>query len=448
MPIQQWDSRALAVLEALTAAGHQAVFVGGCVRDTLLGLTPHDYDAATSARPEEILAACSRFRCVETGVRHGTITVVSDGLPVEVTTFRREGTYSDHRHPDRVDFTRSLPEDLARRDFTINAMAWDGRQVIDLFGGQADLSNRLIRCVGDPVHRFQEDALRILRGLRLAAQLEFSIQDDTARAIRLLTPLLGEVSRERIGAEFSRLVCAPGGAEILLAFPHAAGQILPELAPSIGFEQYNPHHIYNVYEHSIFAMKFVPNRLPLRLAALLHDVGKPGAFTRDAEGVGHFYGHDKAGVPLAATALDRLRLPKTVRERTLALVALHHLPLGPEERMVRRRLSKLGPELFFDLLDLQRADAAACAPGQEAQEAARVQTQTAAQAILAQGICLSLKTLAVNGHDAQAVGLRGRAVGQALNSLLEQVSEGTIPNERAALLPLLEQISHNLGGTP
>ena len=215
----QWDPRALEVLARLRASGYQAVLVGGCVRDFLRGKEPYDYDAATSAQPEEIIAACANLHCIPTGLRHGTVTVLCQGLPVEVTTFRREGTYSDGRHPDQVSFTTSLTEDLARRDFTVNAMAWDEDGLADRFGGRADLEAGLIRCVGEPERRFQEDALRILRGLRLAAQLDFAIHPDTAQAIRTETPRLAMVARERIGGEFLRLLCGPGAGRVLLDFP-------------------------------------------------------------------------------------------------------------------------------------------------------------------------------------------------------------------------------------
>ena len=235
----QWDPRALDVLARLRKAGYQAVLVGGCVRDFLRGREPHDYDAATSARPEEILAACADLPCIPTGLRHGTVTVLSQGLPVEVTAFRREGRYSDGRHPDQVSFTTSLEEDLARRDFTINAMAWDEGGLVDCFGGRADLETGLIRCVGEPERRFQEDALRILRGLRLASQLDFAIHHDTAHAIRRETPRLSMVARERIGGEFLRLLCGPGVGRVLLDFPQTVCEMVPQLAPAVGFDHLN-----------------------------------------------------------------------------------------------------------------------------------------------------------------------------------------------------------------
>ncbi|MGE4276619.1 MAG: CCA tRNA nucleotidyltransferase [Lawsonibacter sp.] len=438
-----WDSRALAVIDCLERAGHRAVLVGGCVRDRLLRIEPHDYDAATSALPEEIEVACAGLRCVKTGVKHGTITVLSGGLPVEVTTFRREGTYSDHRHPDRVEFTTDLAQDLSRRDFTINAMAWGRDGLVDLFGGREDLKRRLVRCVGLPSRRFEEDALRLLRGLRLCAQLGFSTHPDTAAAIRRYAGQLSHVSWERISAEWIRLLCSPGAGRVLLEFPEVVAQILPELAPSISFDQRNPHHCYDVYTHSVKALEGVPPKAGLRLAALLHDVGKPQSFSVDDRGVGHFYGHAKVSAALADQALRRLRLDNATREKAVALVARHHLPVEPTQRWAGRWLARLGEEQFFDLLALKRGDVHACAP-QEEETDVLDRAEKEARELLGRRPCLTLRDLAVNGRDAMEAGLSGQAVGRALRELLEQAAEGCVPNEREALLARLRQMGEAL----
>lgn len=437
----QFDPRALRVLERLEAAGHRAVLVGGCVRDGLLGLAPHDYDAATSALPPEILAACSDLRCVETGIAHGTVTVLCDGLPVEVTTFRREGAYSDHRHPDQVAFTTSLEEDLKRRDFTINAMAWGPEGLTDLFGGQEDLKKRQVRCVGNPDLRFQEDALRLLRGLRLAAQLDFTLHPDTAHAIRRNLPQLAHVAWERISAEFVRLLCSPAAGRILLDFPDAAVQVIPELGPCVGFDQRSPHHRYDVYTHSVKALEAVSPVSVLRLAALLHDVGKPPSFTLDGQGVGHFYGHPKVSVRLAGEALLRLRLDNDTRERVLLLVARHDLPVEPTRQWVGRWLARLGEKAFFQLMELKAADGLACGTPADGREAARKEAEALARQVLAERPCLTLKDLAVNGRDAMAAGLEGPDIGRVLRALLEQAAEGTLPNDRTVLLSTLEALT-------
>ena len=436
-----WDPRALAVLERLERAGFRAVLVGGCVRDRLLGLSSHDYDVAASALPEQVEAACADLPCVETGIRHGTVTVLSGGLPVEVTTFRREGGYSDHRRPDRVEFTQSLEEDLARRDFTVNAMAWERNgRVTDPFGGRADLEQRLVRCVGEPGRRFEEDALRVLRGLRLAAQLGFSLHPDTAAALRRHIPQLSLVARERIWAELVRLLCSPGAGKILLDFPEAAVQAVPELGPCVGFDQRNPHHLWDVYTHSVKTLEGVPPSPALRLAALLHDAGKPACFTLDGAGVGHFYGHAQKSAALARAALERLRAPGGVRDRAVSLVERHHLPVEASEKWAGRWLSRLGPDLFFDLLALKRADALACAPDGGGGLAALDGAQALARALLERSPCLTLKDLAVNGRDALAAGLEGPEIGRALKKLLEQAAEGTLPNDRAVLLQALARL--------
>ena len=436
-----WDDRALDVLNRLTAAGHRAVLVGGCVRDSLLGIPPHDYDAATSALPDEIRAACAGLTCLDIGLKHGTITVLSGGIPVETTTFRKETTYSDHRHPDAVEFTNDLTEDLARRDFTVNAIAWESSGIADPFGGQADLKRRLIRCVGDPDRRFEEDALRILRGLRLAAQLEFTIHPDTAAAIRSHAPDLAHVAWERIWAEFSRLLCSPGAQEVLLSFPEVVCQIIPELAPCVGFDQKNFHHRYDVYTHSVMALANTPPLLPVRLAALLHDAGKPETFSLDERGVGHFYGHPKHSVALADTALRRLRLPNDLREQVLTLIERHDLPVEPERKWVGRWLARLGEDTFSLLLHLKRGDRAACAdPAPPSPDPFEV-AESLALELLEEHACLSLKDLAVDGRDCLSAGLRGKEIGQTLQRLLDAVSEGVIPNERGILLDRIKKSS-------
>jgi tRNA nucleotidyltransferase (CCA-adding enzyme) len=421
-----WDSRALAVVQQLRRSGHQAVLVGGCVRDSLLSIPPHDYDVTTSALPWEILSCCAGFPCLNTGLKHGTVTVLSGGLSVEVTTFRREGSYSDHRHPDQVEFTSDLTDDLARRDFTINAMAWGPEGLIDRFGGQEDLNARLIRCVGDPDRRMEEDALRLLRGLRLAGQLRFTIHPDTAAAIHGHAPQLSMVAWERISAEFLRLLCSPGAEQVLLDFPDVVTQILPELGPAVGFDQRNPHHRWDVYTHSVKTAALVPPSPALRLAALLHDVGKPASFFLDERGIGHFYGHDRLGVPLAERAMARLRLDNATRERAAILISRHHLPVEPTRRWAGRWLSRLGEECFFQLLKAEES-----APLERAEALGRQ--------LLEENACLSLRTLAVNGHDALKSGLAGPQIGQALHELLDYVAQGELPNERSALLSALER---------
>ena len=278
------------LLARLESAGHQAWAVGGCVRDTLRGAAPSDWDVTTDARPEQVMALFGET-AIPTGLKHGTVTVCAGELRVEVTTFRRDGTYSDHRRPDEVQFSTSLEEDLARRDLTVNAMAMDLRgHICDPFGGQEDLSRRVLRCVGEPMRRLDEDALRIMRTLRFAAVLGFAIEPETAAALHRRSPLLADIAVERILVEMDKLLAGQDMASVLLAFPDVIGVFLPEIRPCVGFDQRNKHHCYDVWEHSVRAAEAIAPDAVLRWAMLLHDIGKPDCFTEDEQGVGHFYG--------------------------------------------------------------------------------------------------------------------------------------------------------------
>lgn len=439
--MEGWDLRALAVLERLNAAGHRAVLVGGCVRDRLMGRTPHDYDAATSARPEQIREACAPMRVVETGVRHGTVTVLSGGLPVEVTTFRREGTYSDGRHPDQVSFTTSLTEDLARRDFTINAMAYaPGQGLQDFFGGQADLAQGTIRAVGRAETRFHEDALRILRALRFASVLDFTLEAETHQAALACAPLLAAISPERVFSELGKLLCGKAAGRVLRTYPQVLGAVVPEILPMVGFDQRNAHHCYDVWTHTAVAVDHVPPELPLRLAMLFHDIGKPDTFSLGEDGQGHFYGHARRSVEQAEAILTRLRAPRQVRETVLLLVRYHDAVLEESPQRVRRWLHKLGPDRFFDLLAIQRGDAAGLAPADCTRLEGFQRLEILAREVLSQAPCLTVRDLAVGGEDLLALGYRGPAIGRALRALLDQVLSETVSNEKNALLQRLAQM--------
>lgn len=441
MEIREIPGGVAALCARLRSAGREAYPVGGCVRDLLLGRTPGDWDVTTSARPEEVMALFERT--VPTGIKHGTVTVLTGAGGVEVTTFRAEGGYADGRHPDAVTFGGDLSGDLSRRDFTINAMALgpDGA-VIDPFGGRADLKAGLIRCVGEPERRFGEDALRLLRALRFAAQLDFRLEEGTAAGVRACAPQLAYVSRERVAEELKRLVCGPAAGRVLLDYPEVlTGQVLPELAPAVGFDQRSPHHSCDVYTHCVRALERVPAEPGLRLAALLHDVGKPACCTVDGEGVGHFYGHAAAGAELADACLRRLRLDNALRERVVTLIRRHDLQLEAEPRLVKRWLGRLGPELFFQWTALAKADAGAKFPDRAPGAARWERVEELARQLLAEGACLTLRDLEADGNDALARGLRGPAVGRALAALLEGVTEGRLPNRRTELLAELDRLA-------
>ena len=431
------------VLRRLTEAGFEAFVVGGCVRDMLLGRTPGDYDVTTSALPEETAAVFAGERVIETGLKHGTLTVLTGGTPVEITTFRIDGDYSDARHPDAVSFTRSLREDLARRDFTMNAIAWSPESgLADPFGGEADLRAGLIRCVGDPDARFREDALRILRCLRFSATLGFRVDPATAAAARANRELLGRISAERAAEELKKLLCGKDVRRVVLDETDILGVVLPELLPLRGFDQRNPYHCYDALEHCAAACEAVPPEPVLRMAGLLHDAGKPDCAFMGDDDFCHFYGHAERSAEIADPALRRLRYDNDSRERIVELIRRHDMRIEPTEKGVLRALRRFGPEFFFQLVQLKRADALAHAPGPSRDE----RTQRAAElealgrALLARQACFSLKDLAVNGRDLIAAGyVPGPAVGEALTALLDAVTDGAVPNEKAALLAWLAE---------
>ena len=422
------------ILETLEAAGHRAWCVGGCVRDALLGRAPEDWDVTTAARPEETMALFGD-RAVPTGLRHGTVTVKTAEGGVEVTTLRRDGVYRDHRRPESVVFTDSLEEDLRRRDFTVNAMAADLMgELHDPLGGRADLAAGVLRCVGDPDRRFDEDALRIIRGLRFAAQLGFAIHPDTADAIHRNRELLREIAPERIWAELKKLVTGDRAAEVLRAYPDVIGVFWPEILPMVGFDQRNRHHCYDVWEHTLHALAAVKPETELRLTMLLHDTGKPNRFTVGGEGQGHFYGHPAESARLAEAMLRRLRADRATAETVTQLVLWHDRNIPRTQPGVARALGELGERNLRRLLDVKRADNLAQAPDDRLMQGEISKAEDILNQLLAEDACVSLGQLAVNGRDLLALGLSGSAVGQVLRALLDAVIDGNLPNERQVLL--------------
>ncbi len=420
-------------IDALEEAGFAAYAVGGCVRDSVLGLAPHDYDLCTNALPEQIRQVFSDFPLVLAGEKHGTVSVVTQFGLIEITTFRTEGGYGDSRHPDWVRFVPTIEEDLSRRDFTVNAMAFSPtRGFADPFGGRADLNAGLLRCVGDPEARFTEDALRILRGVRFAVRYRLRVEAGTRKAMFGLTPLLDKLARERVFDELCKLLPHVRAVD-LLEFAPVLTRAIPELAPCVDFQQHNPHHAYDVYTHTAQVVEAMPKDTALRLAALLHDVGKPNAFFRDEAGVGHFPDHAKLGAELANHILRRLKASNELRCRVVQLIERHMSPLPPDKKVLRRRLSKYGTDGILDLLTLQRADFGSKGTGEETDVFDR--TEALIHQLLDENSCLRLKDLAIDGRDLLALGLpEGRTIGLCLNALLEQVLEETVGNEKEALL--------------
>ncbi len=426
-----------ACLGALESAGFSAWVVGGCVRDACLGLTPQDFDMCTSALPEQTEAVFADKKLVLAGKKHGTVGVVTDFGVVEITTFRTEGAYRDNRHPDWVAFVPCVEQDLARRDFTVNAMAWSPtRGFADPFGGREDLKNRVLRAVGDPEQRFREDSLRILRGVRFAVRYGLTVEPETERAMLSCAPLMDNLARERVFEELCKLLPLLK-TEDLLRFGSILAAVIPELAPTLHFDQRSPHHAYDLFTHIAHVTAGVSADLTLRWAALLHDIGKVPTFTQDATGRGHFYGHAKVGADMADGVLRRLKAPTALREDVVLLIEKHMTRLEPEKKILRRWLGKLGWDMVERILTLQEADMSSKGTGKVPELVQFSQLRQLLQEIKEENACLTLKDLAINGHDLMRLGYQGREIGACLHSLLEQVIDEKLPNERDALLSAL-----------
>ncbi len=429
----------LALMRQLESAGHPCYAVGGCVRDHLLGRPPQDYDLCTAATPAEMKAIFRDHRLILAGEKHGTVGVLTEVGVVEITTFRTESNYADNRHPDRVAFVRSIDEDLARRDFTVNAMAFSpSRGLQDPFGGVADLKNRILRAVGDPATRFREDSLRILRGVRFAVRFDLTPEARTLAAMTQLAPLMDNLSRERVFDELCKLLPLMKAPD-LLTFAPVLTRAIPELAPLMGFAQHTRHHAYDIYTHTAHVVAHTPPELHLRWAALLHDIGKPATFALKEDGQGSFYGHAQVSADLADTILRRLKAPTALREQVVTLVAQHMAYPEPAVKPLRRRISRLGAGTFGDLLLLQKADTLGTGVPHPETDRYFTQIQSLLAQIQAENACLTVKDLAVNGHDLMALGIQGKAIGEALDHILDLVIDEQIPNEKGALLDALRR---------
>lgn len=421
-------------LQMLESAGYAAYLVGGCVRDDLMGIPPQDFDLCTAALPEQTAAVFAGIPQDLTGIRHGTVKLLMEGMEVEITTFRREGSYQDNRHPDWVEFVPDIREDLARRDFTVNAIAYSpSRGYVDPFGGRADLQSGILRCVGEPERRFREDALRILRGMRFAARFGFLPEPATLDAMIGLAPLTDALARERVYQELSGFLLKAEVSD-LLRFAPILAQVIPELSPTLGFLQHSPHHAYDVFTHTAHVTAAVAPVLSLRWAALLHDIGKVPCFSQDENGRGHFKGHAQVSAQMADAVLHRLHAPTQLRETAVWLIDHHMTVLQPEEALLRRSLSRYGRERLELLLCLQEADM----KGKGTREHENSQRYPRLREILsqldAQEGRLTLKSLKINGNDLIALGMSGRQIGDCLNRLLEQVLSGSLENEKSALI--------------
>ena len=425
------------LIRMLSDAGFPAYAVGGCVRDSILGITPHDWDICTAALPEEMRDCFSGLRLIDTGIKHGTLTVISGGEGYEITTFRVDGGYSDHRHPDSVLFTDQLPEDLKRRDFTINAMAADADgSVVDCFGGLGDLAQGIIRCVGEPDKRFSEDALRILRAIRFSSRFGFHIEENTSLSMHKNKDLLSDISAERIQSELSGILMGKDSS-VLIDFRDILAVFIPEITPCFDFDQKNPHHDKTVWDHTVSAVYSAPQDLTIRLALLFHDIGKPHCFT-EKDGIGHFYGHADISAEIAASVLKRLRYDNRTSEDVIELVKEHDRRIDPEKRSLRRCLGKLGEEQFFRLIEVIAADWSARSGLYDDLFSKDELISAASELIEAQRReeeCFSISDLDINGNDLIAAGLKpGKDIGDCLDYLLAAVIDEKLDNKKAALL--------------
>ncbi len=426
-------------IEKLERQGFSAYAVGGCVRDSLLGKEPFDYDITTSATPEETKAVFQNEQIIETGIKHGTVTVLIEHRPLEITTFRLDLGYEDNRHPTGVLFTRSLQEDLARRDFTVNAMSYSEKTgVIDIFGGQSDLEHGIIRTVGSADTRFGEDALRIMRALRFASVLGFSIEEETANSIHNNKNLLKNVSAERLSSELVKLLCGKGAASVLKEYIDVLSVIIPELSVLKGYEQHHFRHHLDLLGHTAAVLENTPVEPVLRLSALFHDTGKPYCQSFDESGSAHYYGHAQKSTEIASKALSVLKFDTATREAVAELVLRHEERFSAEPKSIKRMLNKLGTERFEQLLSLMQADEHGKAAEYRLPDSDFLNYRKIAAEIIAEKQCFSLKDLAVSGKDLIELGYKpSPEMGKILDNLLDAVIEGEIPNEKAALIERL-----------
>ena len=424
------------IIKTIQAAGFEAYAVGGCVRDSILGRIPDDWDITTSANPQEIKKIFKRT--IDTGIQHGTVTVMMDKEGFEVTTYRIDGEYEDSRHPKEVTFTSNLREDLRRRDFTINAMAYNEEVgLIDIFGGISDIEKKIIRCVGDAKERFTEDALRMMRAVRFSAQLGYSIEAGTKEAIKELAPNLKNISAERIQVELVKLVVSNNPDYLKVAYETGiTAQVLPEFDLCMETDQNNPHHKYSVGEHILHSMKHIEADKVLRLSMLFHDMGKPKAKTEDEQGIHHFHGHNEISENIAEEVLKRLRFDNDTLYKVKSLVFFHDYHPGLTDKSVRKFVTKIGKELVPFYLLVQRADVLAQSEYKREDKLAKIdEVSRIFDGIIERGECLSLKDLAVNGKDLIALGMKpGKEIGETLEHFLQMVIANPSLNEKEILL--------------
>ena len=422
-------------IDRLEKHGHSAYAVGGCIRDSIMGREPNDWDMTTSATPDEIQKTFAGFRTIPTGIKHGTVTVLISSHPVEITTMRVDGKYSDNRHPEKVTFTRRIEDDLSRRDFTVNAIAYNPHSgIVDPFGGQEDIEKKLIRCVGDADTRFSEDALRILRAVRFSSVLGFDIDLDTAKSVIRNRSLLDNISNERIRVELLKLLCGKNVETVLTKYKKVIFQIIPELSPTDGFLQHTPYHIYDVWTHTVKVTSSIEPNADFRAAALLHDVEKPSMFTLDERGQGHFKGHPQKGAQTAEKILRRLRFSNAEIAHITTIILLHDERPDGNRFHLAKLCSLFGIDNVDDTLKLIIADAHGKNPiifDKEVSTAVTAQKQI--KAMKEAHTCLKTSELDINGNDIMALGIDRIKIKDTLQFLLDEVIYERLENKKAAL---------------
>ncbi len=423
-------------VETLKSNGFEAFLIGGSVRDFIMDLPIGDIDVTTSATPTQVKEVFKDFRVIETGIQHGTVTVLIDKEPIEITTYRSEGTYSDNRHPDSVIFSQSLNDDVVRRDFTMNGIAYDFENgFCDLVGGIDDIKNKTIRCIGDSETRFREDALRILRALRFSAVLDFQIEENTKNAIHKCKDLLKNISAERIQVEFVKLICGKNAYNVLQEFSDVISVFIPEISACVGFNQENRHHCYDVYTHTLKAVDKSRPEPIIRLALFFHDIAKPLVAHYDENGEQHYYGHPKKSAEMTENILTRLRFDNDTKNKVVTLVNFHDSPIMldkdtyPSKKRLKRIMSQIGVELTLDLIHIKYCDNSAQKIEYYRGDEFYEKTYEMINEIIENQECFSVKNLKINGNDLISMGFKGKEIGKVLDNILELVIRDKLNNE-------------------
>ncbi len=431
------------LINILSDNGCKAYAVGGCVRDYLLGKPEKDIDITTSAKPETVeeILKQNNIKVVETGLQHGTVTAVLNGEPYEITTFRKDGEYKDNRRPESVSFVDDVKEDLSRRDFTINAMAYNHKEgIVDLFGGKKDIDNKVIRAVGNADLRFKEDALRIMRALRFSATLCFDIEESTKKAIFDNMYLLDNIAKERIFTELKKLLAGDNALQVLDAYKEVIGVVIPELKPAFDCVQNNPWHIYNVYDHIIHAVDAAPKDEIIRLTMLLHDIGKPSVKTTDEKGIDHFKFHAPVGADIAKKVLKRFKVSNEVYDKVTTLIRYHQGVENVDDIRVKRWLAKIGADYTKALFKVRISDLYAHNPDKIGYELKKLnELLIELDEIVAAGEAFKISDLAVNGNDLIALGYKGKEIGEKLNEILMLVVDDRLNNTKEDIVDYLNR---------